>query len=803
MSLKSLATYSQKELERAESFSSVFAIYRKIAESNHENLSEKLRIQRNKIFLECGLASLHETATAQQVCKYWSDQADQWLIEAFNATFDPNEAALFAMGKLGAGELNLSSDVDLIFVRSDTSNEGMKGLREFQQLIAERTDKGFVFRVDLNLRPGGKQSASVPTVSEFENHYTTKGETWERLAQVRMRPLCGSSAVINSVLDFSSKFIFRKHLDYTLTEDLQRLRSSIRSEYEIPVEPSFHLKLQPGGIRDIELFVNALQVIHGGKAPELRTHSTTEALRLLQKKQLLPAYDCKFLEEQYWYLRQKENLVQFQSDRQTHIYAATEVEVRPIKFNLERVEKLVTTLLGPIGGKGVRMPAKIPDQIEWLRSLNFSEQIIQDAWIPLWNLEAKSQHAQRDEEQRQIFLHSFIESLSEYGIDKDTGLSMLHEFVKATRAKATLFSTLNHKPKLIDDLARLFSISPYIGGVICRKPELLDSYILRSVADSTDDLETTLDSLYDRKLLTEIFLIPKYLENLDLGEILSGISENADFTARELLNILKTSMSVGDVSLLALGKWGGRELGLRSDLDFVFLTDDQPTEKHFKIARRFVNLLTSPNKSGPLYSVDLRLRPSGSAGPVMVSKKNLGAYLLKEAHPWELQAYTRARIIEASAGQPSDLSWLPPPRKLNKIDFDLLWEIREKIVKDTDDFKFTPGGLLDIELHTQTAYLKAFAGNSPSLSAQVLSLAEKDPEWMSLFKNYEVLRSLEQLLHICTERSTSVWDPQHPAANLVARASKKSVGEVSQVMKTTLQANRELLKRLDPYERQK
>ena len=799
MSLKPVSSYSQRELEQAESFSNVFSIYRKISESAYHSLSEKLRILRNSSWLECGLASLFQTSTTEDICKHWSNRADFWLKDAFENSFDRTHIALFAMGKLGAHELNLSSDVDLILVRKDGAPDPSKNLREFQHLISERTEKGFVFRVDLNLRPGGKLSAPVPTISEFENHYTTKGETWERLAQVRMRPIVGNDDLISSVIQFSSSFIYRKHLDYTLIEDLQVLRSSIRSEYEVPVEPNFHLKLQPGGIRDIELFVNALQVIHGGKFPELRTFSTTAALKLLQDKKLLPAADCEFLLNQYWSLRQKENLVQFRSDRQTHIYSASDSECFEIKSSLEKVEKLVTTLLGPIGQNSFKIPLKTEEQKTWLRSFGFSDTVIADSWLPLWNLDAKSQHPQRDEEQRQIFLYNFVDSLAKNGIDKDTGLRMLHEFVKATRAKATFFSTLNRKPRLVEDLSRLFSISPYIGGVICRKPELLDSYILRSVADSRGDIESTLESLYDRKLLTEIFLVPQFLEKGELGDLLTGISENADYIANRLLETLKLTMNVPDVSVLALGKWGGCELGLRSDLDFILVTNDQPEEKHFKIARRFVNLLTSPSKSGPLYSVDLRLRPSGSSGPIMVSRSNLANYLLNEAQPWEHQAYTKARTL----GTVNDLSWLPHPRKLSKQDFDALWEIREKIIGDKESLKFAPGGLLDVELHTQTAYLKVFCGHSPSLSSQILVLTEQNKDWIKIYKNYKFLRSLEQLLHICTERSTSTWNPQHPAASLVARASKKSIEKIGEQWTTTLDANRELLKTLDPYERQK
>lgn len=801
MILKNLNSFSEEEIEAARRYSSVVEIYRQIILSSASGLEDKLRIERNHTWLQCGLSTFFKTHMPAQICAYWSERADDWLKIAFENCFHTDQTALFAMGKLGARELNLSSDVDLIIVRIDGSTVDAKSLKDFQNLIAARTEKGFVFRLDFNLRPGGQNSPLVPSFSEFESYYTSKGETWERLAQVRLRPLCGNRELIHQVADFSERFVYRKHLDYTLMEDLNRLRSSIRSEYQTPPSPSFHLKLQPGGIRDIELFVNALQVIHGGKDRDLRRNSTTEAIELLKDKNLLPPEDCDFLLKSYWEFRQLENLVQFESDRQTHILTATETEASHLNEQMQKMDKLVRTLLGPV--QSPRIPQKLEDQFNWLKALGFSQEIIEHEWIPLWNLDVRSQNHQRDEEHRQMFLYTFIESLVKNGIDKEMGLRLLHEFVKSARAKASFFSTLNHTPKLLDDLVRLFSISPYIGGVICRKPELLDSYILRSVADESTDLEGLLDNLHDRKLLTEIFLIPQFLENPtqfsfaqdSLGQFLVGVSENADHIVSKLLEHLKKVFSISDASILALGKWGGQELGLRSDLDFVFVTEDEPQENHFKLARRLVNLLTQPGRGGPIYSIDLRLRPSGSSGPVLVSKKTLVKYLATEASPWELQAYTKARTI----GSMDSLNWMPPPRKLSSEDLKLLEDIRNRALQAAGDFKYSEGGLLNIELNVQTAYLQNFGGYHPRLHAQILHLAKTNSAWKTLNDGYNVLRRYEQLLHICTDRSTSTWDPNHASSRLVARCVRKNVNEVSLEIEATLLANRKLLKGLDPY----
>ncbi len=177
----------------------------------------------------------------------------------FDFCFADQKVALFALGKLGCLELNLSSDVDVLLVAENEAAVSLPRLRKFQKLLTERTFSGFVFRVDFDLRPGGKQGPLIPTLDQFKDYYGNYGETWERLAFVRLRPLCGDDFIKKEVMAFARKFSFRRHLDFTLLEDLKNLRTKIQGHYWARTQHHVvDLKLGVGGIRDVELFCSRI-----------------------------------------------------------------------------------------------------------------------------------------------------------------------------------------------------------------------------------------------------------------------------------------------------------------------------------------------------------------------------------------------------------------------------------------------------------------------------------------------------------------------------------------------------------------
>ena len=734
---------------------------------------DQLRLTRHRSWLECAAATALESASAQQVCAYWSERADELILEAWRLSGCAQQRiVVLALGKLGSRELNLSSDVDLILVRADDAEIDLKSIRKFQALLSDFTDFGFALRVDLSLRPGGKAASLVPSLSEFEYHYGYHGEPWERLAYVRMRILTGDPALSDAIRSFTQKFSYRKHLDYTLLDELKNLRTKIRQEKFETKPGCFHLKLGPGGIRELELFIHALQIIHGGRQPALRTTSTTDAILKIKELKLLPSTECDELLKSYWYLRTLENRLHAFEDQQNYLVDLVNGHpALPENFadKLRQVTSRVSAIADTFFGTGLEAPAfsgDLNDQQAWLNENGFSTASQTSTWPELLATTALSRRSERDEEARLFFLKSFAASLAESGVDRDLGLSLLLDFVKGTRAKASFFTLLNRETRVRDDLARLFSISPYLGSILASRPELIDEFIFRKQADPSSDLETLLEELAERRLLVELIASNQFLADHDLDQLFENLTSSADRICLDLLERLKIEYRAPDVSLIAMGKWGGRELGLLSDLDFVFVTQNEPKPEDHKLARRFLARMTEAHRGGSIYAVDMRLRPSGNAGPILISETSLQSYLEgripgSQAAAWERQAYLRARPLQNLSLSAARVS---AERGIAVSDFDELKIIHQKLFHGGKpgeiDLKLTDGGLADVEFAVQIALLSRREFSiDPSTSGMMKELERFDSSWAAvgpeLRDHYRYLRMIEQIYRLTSSQSGS------------------------------------------------
>ncbi len=600
------------------------------------------------------MASNFATATTANVCAYWSAIADEILSAAWReAGLNELDAMLFALGKQGALELNLSSDIDLMLVAEPRhALEVEKRMRAFQRRLHVPGEFGFCYRLDFDLRPGGKMGPLITSPSQFQDYYWSQGETWERLALVRLRAVTGSRALEKQIGDLARRFSYRKFLDFTLLEDLKALRAQVHQKGFQRRDDEIHIKLEVGGIRDIELFVHSLLVMNGGKLPDLQTRSTEEALAKLSEKNLLAPAEAEQLRDSYWHYRHLENMVQSIEDRQTHALTDSALKLldlpdrAAIAGRMKLTDNVVSGLLGRVDLTAIHLPQDEAGQKRWLVELGFSQEAIDSTWDQLMKATALSYKNDRDERARQEFLYAFVTELSKHtALDRDLGLKLLVDFVRATRAKATFFSMLLRSPRLLQDLSRLFCISPYLGNILASRPELLDHFILRVDEAWAADMELLVQQMSERKLLTELWAANQFLNERRLEGLFSRVTSTADEICLQLLSQLKHDFPDSLVKIVALGKWGGEELGLRSDLDFIFVTPSAPKESDFKVARRFISRLTDPLKGGNLYEVDLRLRPSGQSGPLLVAENTLAEYWKASAQAWERQAYLRARPL--------------------------------------------------------------------------------------------------------------------------------------------------------------
>ena len=809
--LPEISEFSEEQLQRAKQYSSAVTHYLNLIRDRPSDVSQHLRVARHTDWLRAALTTIHKNRNAEDVCRFWSLSADRLATEAWRASgCEKLPLALFALGKWGAQELNLSSDIDLIFVsKENPTAEEISSARKFISLLSETTDFGFCFRVDTDLKPGGRLAPLVSSCKQLEDYYWSQGATWERLALVRLRAVCGDTQVISSVLATAEKFVYRRFMDFTFTGDLKLLRSQIHSHYPPLPGERVNLKLAPGGIRDIELFIHALQVIHGGKEISLRTHSTSEAARNLVGQKRFDAKDMNHLIESYWVFRQLENESQARDDAHTHEWTAAhgEESLREFRVRTQKVETIVESLLGKTAVQPM-IPTEPQQRALWLKELGYGERIIEEKIPELLSLTAISTRTYADEELRLRVLRNFLETLSKVALDRDLGAALLVDFFRATRAKSGFFSLLLHEDRLIRELSVLFGCSPYLGGILTARPELLDSYLYRAQAKPAKDSGTFYDDLADRRLLNEIIAANQWLQHKNSQQIFNELTISADEICLSLLDRIRSEVGPSEICVLALGKWGGREMGLRSDLDFIFVCPKAPTENDHKIARRFLSRLTERHRGGSIFEIDMRLRPSGKAGPLLVQEEALLKYLAESAAPWERQSYLRARRLghtpEDNFSKQVRTACVQKP--LRADDYAELAKIRNQLIRanseTTIQIKYEQGGLLDIEFAAQVEILATQGTpDKTQTTAQIEWLTTNSPSWgphaRHLISTYNFLRDVEQLYQLVNQHPASSLEVNSPGFERVALLLGHTSNDLLRRLLDLQNETHQILKHLD------
>jgi len=712
------------------------------------------------------MAVFHQKDTPRHICEFWSRSADEILTLAWRH-FELNQEnlSLFALGKLGAEELNLSSDVDLLVVGSPMDHSGtVNRIRKFKRCLEAYTELGFALRVDFDLRPDGAWGPLVVSVPMFQDHYWSRGETWERLAFVRLRYLTGCTQMKAEVEDLAARFCFRKFVDYTLQEDLKQLRSQIHKFRAEGSGDAIHLKLGVGGIRDIELYIHSLQVMHGGRVPDVRGANTHRAIASLIHHFPEMADNLSWLESAYWQLRNIENQVQIEGDSQTHTLSASPAYPAPTQDHFSEILELcrqvdvrVSKLLGEVSLTSTQLPKEPEEQLRWLTELGFSENSQKKVWPEIIKATALSHKKDRDETIRRELLYTFVKVIAGRPKKRDLALSYFLDFIRSARAKATLFALLLREEKLLRMLANLFCTSNYMARVLTSRPELLDGFIYGH-QELAKEVEDSLEILLDRRLISEIRTALIFQDRKDPEQVSLHLSSTADQICLDLKQIIKQEIPGSDFLIFAMGKWGTYELSFHSDLDFILVKDGTITEEDHRAAKRFISFLTSPQKGGKIYSVDLRLRPSGSSGPLLVTLSGLYEYMNTRAEAWERQSYLKLRPLDHSLLL--DFGALQS-RGLSGDDLAELKRIRQKLLRTNTaeqiDLKYSPGGLVDIELCTQGAILKEQIPAKGSTIELSYAMEQESAGWRASGKaireHYLALRSIEQAYRLASQSS--------------------------------------------------
>jgi len=736
-----------------------------------------------------GLSGFAEGALALAARHLLSDAIARHLLDRSEVE-DPVRGSGFivlAMGKLGAGELNYSSDIDLVVLfdadRAQVSRDvGPQALftrmaQDLVRMMAERTDEGYVFRTDLRLRPDPGSTPLALSLPAALAYYESAGQNWERAALIRARPIAGDLDAGQVFLTALTPFLWRKHLDFAAIQDIHSIKRQIyaqRGGSTIAVA-DHNIKLGRGGIREIEFFAQTQQLIWGGRQPELRQRGTIAALEALAEAGHISRQAADELAEAYRFLRHVEHRLQMIDDAQTHTIPASAEGVRrlaaflgfdtPDAFaaaltrRLEIVESHYASLfeeapsLAAPGNLVFTGTEDDPETLRTLAGLGFADPRTVAAIVRAWH--HGRYRATRSQRARELLTELVPVLLRSFGAcaAPDAAFIRFDHFLDRLPAGVQLFSLLYQNPALLELIAEILGAAPTLAETMMQRPSVLDAVLASGFFDPLPGraaLGTDLGRLLDRARHTEELLdfarrwvaerkfqigVQVLRRRLD-GEAAGGaFADVAGAALTELLPRIAAefadsygTIAGGAIAVLGLGKLGGREMTWASDLDLILIYDAPndaesaggaqalPASTYYaRLSQRFINALTAATAEGTLYEVDMRLRPSGTAGPVASSLAAFQRYHRELAWTWEQMALTRARPLAGDAGLQARAmaeirSILARPRHADALARDVV-EMRERIADAHRkpapfDVKHRRGGMVDIEFIAQYLQLR-------------------------------------------------------------------------------------------------
>ena len=734
------------------------------------------------------LAEITVTFALKHLAAWLSAQYGQPLGEESGT---PQDLIVVGMGKLGGGELNVSSDIDLIFAypeEGETSGPRIVSNHEYfillgKKLIAaigENTPDGFVFRVDMRLRPYGDAGPLASSFAMFESYYLTQGREWERYAWIKGRPLCGSR--YRELADMLRPFVFRKYLDFGAFSSLRELHAQIRHEVRRR-ELDDNIKLGPGGIREIEFITQVFQLIRGGKEPALQTRSTLQAMNLIAQRELMQPQAVAELRAAYFFLRNLEHRLQYLEDAQTQtlpgndgdrqliaeamhfanwddFHAALNAHRHKVTRHFEQVfaapqsqqqsHPLSTLWQGHLADY---------EAVRQLRELGYKNG--EDTWQRLTRMRQGNRYAQLPETSRARFdalLPPLIQVAAGFP-NPDETLERILRLLENISRRAAYLALLLEYPQTLSQVARLCSASPWVSDYLTQHPVLLDELLdtrslhsppdsnksraeLRQSLDATNgDTERQMDILRHFKQAQVFRLVAQDLSGiLPLEKLSDHLSDLADLILDETLRLCWQGLRIRHreeprFAIIGYGKLGGKELGYASDLDIIFLYDDAAEEAgeiYARLGQRINTWLTSLTSAGMLYDTDLRLRPNGASGLLVSTLEAFEHYQQTQAWVWEHQALTRARYCAGNAEIGASFERirqqvLAQPRDPLALKKEVL-AMRQKMLdahpnpSGQFDLKHDRGGIIDVEFAVQYLVL-AHAHAHPELTRNVGNLA--------------------------------------------------------------------------------
>lgn len=676
---------------------------------------------------------------------------------------------VLGMGKLAGRQLNLSSDVDLIYVYED-KGDAQPFVRLAQDLTARiggNTENGFLYRVDLGLRPGGMKGTIATHTEGVLEHYFYRGETWERIALMKARPVGGDKRLGRELLAKLEPFIYERSNDYSLIEDMAEMKKKlygIRKERDV--------KLGAGGIREIEFFTQTLQILSGA-SKNLRDPNTLSALKKLLRRKTIPPEIADVLEKNYIFLRKVEHNIQLEEEAQTHSVPAPSEKLSRLaartgfesaeEFSekLEAVMKETETVCGELfkspeketepkpAGRWEKESVKITEfltsgdvdrktALRSLESLGFKNpadalEIIADLESP----DAGGGDLRARGLVRKLMGVLFKQAFK--GSNADLALMNLQRLMTHQEWKMSIYPLITAAPDTLEIFIKIIGCESPVSSFLAHNPYYINSVALKSsgkLGDKDEIVRSLSKSMaqqrdYEQKLETLRHF--KHIETLKL--YVAEFEKKTDFlrtggylsllacivleSALEMARRLTGGVSTAKTCVLGMGKLGGGELGYSSDLDIIVIHEGDETDKYVRLAQKLIGLVSVPDRYGHFYEIDTALRPSGNSGTLVTSFESFKKYNEKPggARLWERQALIKAshcaggkklggkvmREVERYVYE------MPLEKNFHREIDHLRKRMENELAREDEnnfDLKKGMGGMVDVEFLVQALQLK-------------------------------------------------------------------------------------------------
>ncbi len=736
---------------------------------SQEACMQDLRLLKQQIALVTALADLTHSWSMEEATRHLSAFADIATEKAFLCATEPlvksgilasshEGMAVYAVGKLGSNELNYSSDIDIIFFynpdsityhgRLSLSQQMVNVVQHMHHTLSQLTKEGYVFRVDLRLRPDPGSTQSAISLPFAQHYYASVGQNWERAAMTKARFICGCNALESEIHTMLEQFMWRQELDYTAQQDILAIQGQIahRKKKRRADFAGYHIKLGHGGIRDIEFLLQIQQLLWGGRDRNLRVLGTKPVLEALEQAGLLPQHHAAALWQAYVFYRNLEHRLQMVQDQQTHSLPKNEAALQQLAgtLRLESIEALSATLTQHIEAvetaysevlqedaaslalhdaehSGNLVFTGVEDDPETLRTLTdmgYDNPAFVSQTIRGWH-HGRIGSTQSAEARAMLtalmplLLQAFADTLK-----PDTAFKHFNEFLNNTPEEARIFHLLHAKPDILPLLATSFGHFPYMARYLINSPHVVDELVSAAHADLLDtapqphtEEDTALPSLesitWEARNNRFDVALARVRDTISFADISQALTHVADATLRAAMQHIAEEMAPkygtikgGAFAIIGMGKLGAEELTFGSDLDMIYVYDAPKNatskggekslgaaEYYIKYAQLLNGFLSSATNLGALYDVDLRLRPNGEKGNLATHYDSLLRYYTDGAWAWEHMALTRARIIDGEAGLCEKLSsWLQATQSEIFTRKALNWKLLEIHTKTQQQF---------------------------------------------------------------------------------------------------------------------